>query len=1056
MKKVSFDKQIFKEKSNRFQVIEKIIFVVCILASTLSFGQGTISLWTDETPEPNDVFTVFVLADEPLMCLRVKLDIYGNAEIVSQMNQSDAEWYGWKTTLTNSDPNAIPAFILGLDDDENDNYVVGYFQIQYHGEYMATYLNQTESLAFNMNGVFDFSDDVITFGQLSIPAYQPSAEPVAVPVQGPSAPSGERQFEAIETFLGFPEMMMMDGMSGEGEEPDIIVVDANIVSNQIWEPNNIYYVVDDIDVQSLLVIEPGTMVVYGEYSGLTINNGGCLIARGTPNELVYFTTDYMYLYYPEYIGRYWQNLPNYGPQYNHAIRIQETASTATTINYSFIEAANVAIVIDNISLDKPVENNYIFGNVYGIVESGVNLTNIRNNLIFANWFAGVEIFCSPASDITIEHNTCDYNEYCGITVHGVEDANNMPTVAILNNIVSYNQECGLNLVDNYILWFVMNTGYWGNGTNKNWEFTEYSPIYQSAYECPYELRSDNPYDMHYLVQDCNFINAGSLYIDQTHLVGMTTDANGLPDSDRLDIGFHYMNWDFEGGSSTGSGMDELMMIADNWLRYDPTDPNGPGYIDPNVVDPNLIPPYQGDFDQNGIVNLADLSLLSQEWSATAHVPDLVPIISTGVTKGWINVDVDDLPGEIYCVYAYVDGQNKGKINRGKLGIDMTELGTSSHEIKLVALDFDGRVTCSAPVDLSVSTPFDYCIMPQTYEPNCPFMFYIQNPTAETITVEMYNLSGETVWSQTCTGQSIAETIPASVTTDSSFMPMSCQTSTSMVAKTAVAKTPKKISSDVKAMMLLPDYTANTFNYRVISTVENALRDKGIKMVILGGRLATAANVAKYASQLEYLYVNSHGMFALDSGICRTHVVLADGDCGSMKVSDFPAGQAPTWLEALSPIEERNFNTFYSMGFQHMKFAFNDACYGGRLKISSRGYLITGGSGQQGLFDVTHNDMSLAFCPNRPNDTFIYQGWYDESISKINLPIPLILFDTIWINETSFQKFTRVEWESLGNGKNLYDALFDTINEQTEFGSDDAVNNYRIKGQGILTDMRLTP
>ena len=829
------------------------------------------------------------------MCLRVKLDIYGNAEIVSQMNQSDAEWYGWKTTLTSSDPNAIPAFILGLDDEENDNYVVGYFQIQYYGGYMAAYLNQTESLAFNMNGVFDFSDDVITFGQLSIPAYQPPSEPVAVPVQGPPAPSGERQFEATETFLGFPEMMMMDGMSGEGEEPDIIVVDANIVSNQIWEPNNIYYVVDDIDVQSLLVIEPGTMVVYGEYSGLTINNGGCLIARGTPNELVYFTTDYMYFYYPEYIGRYWQNLPNYGPQYNHAIRIQETASTATTINYSFIEAANVAIVIDNISLDKPVENNYIFGNVYGIVESGANLTNICNNLIFANWFAGVEIFCSPASDITIEHNTCDYNEYCGITVHGVEDANNMPTVAILNNIVSYNQECGLNLVDDYILWFVMNTGYWGNGTNKNWEFIEYNPVYQAAQECPYELRSDNPYDMHYLVQDCNFINAGSRYIDQTHLVGMATDANGLPDSDRLDIGFHYMNWDFEGGSRTGSGMDELMMLADNWLRYDPTDPNGPGYIDPNVVDPNLIPPYQGDFDQNGIVNLADLSLLSQKWFATAHVPDLVPIISTGVTNGWINVDVNDLPDETYCVYAYMDGQNKGKIIQGQLGIDITEYGSGSHEIKLVALDFDGRITCSAPVEITTTSFVDYCFMPTVYEPNQLTCFYTFAPNTSNLSIDVYDDQCQCLWSTTSTSGTVCEAIPSTVLNQTSSFYVSINGGDPMVVKTASVKRPKQVDPDIKALIVMPDFQINLRSARLVKEITGAFTKCGVKYLTLAGKRATASNIAKYAPQIKYLYINSHGMFALDNGISRTHVVLADGDCGSMKVSDFPAGQAPTWL-----------------------------------------------------------------------------------------------------------------------------------------------------------------
>ena len=161
---------------------------------------------------------------------------------------------------------------------------------------------------------------------------------------------------------------------------------------------------------------------------------------------------------------------------------------------------------------------------------------------------------------------------------------------------------------------------------------------------------------------------------------------------------------------------------------------------------------------------------------------------------------------------------------------------------------------------------------------------------------------------------------------------------------------------------------------------------------------------------------------------------------------------------LTPIEERNFNTFYSMGFQHAEFVYSDACYGGRLKISSRGILVPGSSGQQGLFDVTHNDMSLAFCPNRPNDPFFFHGWYDLSISKIQVPLHSTFWsEPVWMNETSYQLFSRIEWESLGDHNSLYDAVLDAINEQYEFGSDDAVNNYRIKGQGGLLDItRLKP
>ncbi len=34
------------------------------------------------------------------------------------------------------------------------------------------------------------------------------------------------------------------------------------------------------------------------------------------------------------------------------------------------------------------------------------------------------------------------------------------------------------------------------------------------------------------------------YIEETPLIGMTTDINGTPDSNKTDIGFHYPNWNY--------------------------------------------------------------------------------------------------------------------------------------------------------------------------------------------------------------------------------------------------------------------------------------------------------------------------------------------------------------------------------------------------------------------------------------------------------------------------------------------------------------------------------
>ncbi len=175
---------------------------------------------------------------------------------------------------------------------------------------------------------------------------------------------------------------------------EIIEINSDITTNQLWTANNIYYVTDCVNIQALLVIEPGTMVIfdYDSYDcGLFVNNGGTLISKGTPDKPIIYTCDFMY-YYPEDIGYYWCWIRDgCGPYYFSPIYIEETASPATTVTYNFIEGAFVGIATKNISLDHPIENNYLFGNLFGIGEYGPRHTDIKNNLCFCNYYSGIEV-----------------------------------------------------------------------------------------------------------------------------------------------------------------------------------------------------------------------------------------------------------------------------------------------------------------------------------------------------------------------------------------------------------------------------------------------------------------------------------------------------------------------------------------------------------------------------------------------------------------------------------------------------------------------------------------
>jgi hypothetical protein len=124
---------------------------------------------------------------------------------------------------------------------------------------------------------------------------------------------------------------------------------------------------------------------------------------------------------------------------------------------------------------------------------------------------------------------------------------------------------------------------------------------------------------------------------------------------------------------------------------------------------------------------------------------------------------------------------------------------------------------------------------------------------------------------------------------------------------------------------------------------------------------------------------------------------------------------------------------------------SDCCHSGRLKISASNQLVEGQPGQIGIFDGPHSDMSLALGMGETSISRAYQGWYGKV--PIRLQLPLL--------ETEYQKWTRREWEELGDGESLYWALMHVIGEQTEFGPDDPVNNYRLKGQGSLFDIELS-
>jgi hypothetical protein len=1056
-------------------------FIISLVGTFLStFSKGEISLLAETTPpDPNEEITVWVHTDEPLLFLVLDAYVTGDATITSAMSETDCNEFGWENgwgfepIIDNSNGWVSIGGICWAAD---ANEIVGYFKFRYHSGYVAIYIDQENSIAGNWGNNFTFSDEALSFGEMVLPPLKEPNVPTPVLIQCPLGSGGPPRGEP-NSFPEWSQQFEMLGMLDS--EPTVIEIDSDITTNQVWDANNVYYVTEPngINVQALLVIEPGTTVIFGYQCGLFVNNGGTLIAKGTPDKPIVFTPDWVYYDYPDCIGYYWQVLAWEGPYYYSPIFIQETASPATTIMYNMIEGAVGGIVTENIRLDNPIENNYLFGNVWGIYEFGSLLTDISNNLCFYQDQAAIEVELCPDPNgvpdteniFKIEHNTCDGSQYtyCGITIHGAPDLNALPTVHVINNVVTQNYSYGLNFVYGGFYGLVANAGYYNNYYDKNCEFDEYNPVY--AETNPYSpYIGEKAYQHHYLADDSAFIDAGTQYIEQTKLIGMTTNFDSLPDKDKVDLGFHHMDWNYVGGEGVaGTDMDDLIEISNYWLTWTPYDPNSPNYQDPNIVDPNTIS-YGGDWNDNGFVDMADFALLTELWQAKPDEPNIIPIISDGISEGWMRVGVDQFTSNIQAIFVYVDGHYIGRIagfDKGRLlDIDGSEFGPGSHQLKLIALDWDGYILCSHLTDFTISSGLNYCILPQIYDPNKPLPFATHSTGTEPnhITVEVYSDGGQLVWTQTFSGNSVNASIPATITGNHEIDCVYFDVGSGGYINKSTRRRISPLSPvdpDVKAILVLPSMGINLMDFRTIRAVEDAFKDKGIKYLKFTGPDACYANIFKYAPQIKYMYINAHGQCSVGdedtSTTFRTYIVLADGDTVSMKVSDFPEGQAPSWLEPLPGNREQTLKSFVSMGFQKLEFVHFDGCLGGYLTIHPLGILMKGHSGEQGLSsDVTHNDMSLAFCAGRPNDTFLYQGWYNESESFIPVPWPKIDWWIIQLGETSYQKFSRIEWEELGDGKTLYWALWETTQKQTEFGPDDAVQNYRIKGQGSIFDVRL--
>jgi hypothetical protein len=457
--------------------------------------------------------------------------------------------------------------------------------------------------------------------------------------------------------------------------------------------------------------------------------------------------------------------------------------------------------------------------------------------------------------------------------------------------------------------------------------------------------------------------------------------------------------------------------------------------------------------------ISDLNTMADEWLEVAE-PNISLEIDGDSNDGYVEVEAGGLIADTRRVFLLVDGELVEEISgfRGgwPLYMDVAKYGGGERQLKAVSIDKDGRVTCMKITNIGFSSPLNYLMLPSEYEPNKPLYFSAFNPNGGNVTVKVYADCGNLVWSQSYGGDRFFGSIPAGITGQHEIDYVSFDKSGGecSIKKIPDPKEPGIPTYDVKALIILPNLLINLVDFRTIWTVERAFNDRGIKYVKLGSFSASYDTIASYAKNnpIKYIYVGSHGgdgklfqpdsgtyYFEFDGGTRRTWVELSDGRCVSMKYTD--AG-APSWCKDLGYWENRS-KSFASMGFKFLEFAYFDSCHSGRLRIDSHDQLIEGQPGQQGLFDVPHSDMSLALGMDEPSRSRFYQGWWNEIPG--GLPWPL---------EGDYQKWAQNEWERLGDQDSLHMALLYVISQQEDFTPDAPVNNYRLKGQGIIWEVYL--
>ncbi len=199
-------------------------------------------------------------------------------------------------------------------------------------------------------------------------------------------------------------------------------------------------------------------------------------------------------------------------------------------------------------------NNRVFSNRQsGIVLRSTDRVYVGNNLVYANRGEGLAIGVGgePSSRTVVIFNTLYGNGLRGLRIDGPSDSTAIEGGWVLNNIIAGNREGGVAIARSAMADFVSGfnvnpDGYVADTRRNDFDIRE-QPLFISP-EGPDGILGEEGF------QDDNFrlahrrtgqpktspaVDAGSDLATTLGVSGGTTAADGLPDTGRADVGFHY-------------------------------------------------------------------------------------------------------------------------------------------------------------------------------------------------------------------------------------------------------------------------------------------------------------------------------------------------------------------------------------------------------------------------------------------------------------------------------------------------------------------------------------